>query len=445
MAPAVATPDRYLADFRALEQGLDGLAPDWLRQLRQGAFARFQELGFPTARKGNEPWKYTNVAPIAAATFAYPAESHGPAGIDMRSLAPWAKGMLTAVFVDGRYSEPLSSKARGPASVSSLADAIAHQPDLVQRYLARHATLQSDAFTALNTAFLRDGAFVHLPQGASLQAPVNLVFVSTTGGAPAVSYPRALVVAGPLSDVTLIETYVSLGGSRHFTDAVTEIVLEEGARIDHYRLLLENMETFHVGATRVYQGRDSSLTTTSFAAGAALGRHDLGVLLDAPGATSQVNGLYITTGSQHMDNNINIDHAQPHGRSRLYYKGILDGKSRAVFGGTVLVRPGADKTDAYQEDKNLLLSDEAEVDSKPSLEIYADDVKCGHGATAGAATEDAMFYLQSRGIDAETAMLLLVRGFAAGILDQVRVEPLRAYLEERTMRALPRFSRAAAA
>jgi Fe-S cluster assembly protein SufD len=237
--------------------------------------------------------------------------------------------------------------------------------------------------------------------------------------------------------VTVIESYITLEGTAHLSDAVTEISLAEGAHVEHYRVLL-GQGAYHVGVTRVDQGRDSRFTSASFATGATLARNDFSVRLSSPGAECHLRGLYVTAGKQHIDNYLNIDHQAPHCTSRLYYKGILDGKSKAVFGGLVLVRPGADKTDSYQQDKNLVLSDEAEVDSKPSLEIYADDVKCGHGATAGAVAEDALFYLRSRGIDETTANQLLIRGFASEILDQT-MEPLREYLEKQTMEALPRF------
>ena len=446
MAQAVAAYDRYLSDFRALERSAAERSPQWLRQLRSQALERFQEVGLPTARQGNEPWKYTNIARIAGTDFTYAAAREGPRPADLRKLAPWDDGWTSLVFVNGRYSTALSSHNpdHNGARVMSLAEALRADGSLAQQHLARHATFEDDGFTALNTAFLRDGAFVHVPAGRSLPAPLHLVFVSADGE-PAVSYPRTLIVADSHSKLTVIESYVGPSGSGYLSDAVTEIVLGEGAQVDHYRLLLDSKDAFHVGISRVYQGRDSTFASTSFAAGAALGRNDFRVLLDAPGASCSLRGLYVTSGTQHIDNYIYIDHAQPHTTSRLYYKGILDDRSRAVFGGTVLVRPGAIKTDAYQEDKNLLLSAEAEVDSKPSLEIYADDVKCGHGATAGAPSDDMVFYMRSRGLDPETASRFLIKGFASEILDTIRVTPLRRQLERRAMAAIPRLRQEAAA
>lgn len=441
MARALAARyDRYLTDFRTFERGLPAKGPKWLRQVRERALSRFSELGFPTARRGNEKWKYTNVGPIADATFSYPFGA-GPAvePADIRRVAPWDDGWASIVFVNGRYSRALSAvpAALDGPRVTNLAEAVRADGDVIEEHLARHATFEDDGFTALNTAFLQDGAFVHVPEGQSLPSPLHLIFLTTGDAEPTASYPRTLIVAGANSRLTLIESYVSLSSARYFTDAVTEIILVEGAQVEHYRLLLEGADAFHVGTSRVYQGGDSTFSSMSFAKGAAIGRNDFRVLLDAPGGSCFLNGLYVTTGTQHIDNYINIDHAKPHTTSRLYYRGILDGQSRAVFGGVVLVRPGAVKADSHQEDKNLILSEEAEVDSKPSLEIYADDVKCGHGATAGTVAEDAIFYMRSRGLDPRTATAFLIKGFASEIIDTVRVQPLRAHLGRLLWRALP--------
>ncbi|MQG40509.1 MAG: Fe-S cluster assembly protein SufD, partial [SAR202 cluster bacterium] len=243
--------------------------------------------------------------------------------------------------------------------------------------------------------------------------------------------------AGKNTDVTVVESYVGPKDSEYFTNAVTEFSLADGARIDHYRLLLEGEKAFHVGTSRVKQEKDSSFNSASFALGTALARNDLQVLLDGPGAYCSLNGLYLTADNQHIDNLISIDHAQPHCTSRLNYKGILDGRSRAVFGGEVMVRRDAQKSDAEQTDKNLILSKLAEVDSKPSLLIYADDVKCNHGATAGHIDADTLFYLRSRGLDLDAASRMLVHAFASEIIDKVRPEPLRDYLDDLFSAAIP--------
>jgi Fe-S cluster assembly protein SufD len=431
MTQAVATYEQYEADFRKLQEARSA-DPDWLKQLRNAAFARFREIGFPVARKGNEAWKYTDVRPIAAETFAYDAGAS--ASVDASQLFPFDDGMARVAFVDGRFSPELSTPLPDGLVAMSLAQAYAEHGDDVRRHLGQHAPYAEEGFTALNTAFLADGAFV-LADGA-VRTPLHLVYVTTER---VVTHPRTLIVGRPTSELTIIESYISATGGAHFTNAVTEVALEEGAQVTHQRLLLENHEAYHIASTRVRQSRDSVYRSLVYETGGGLVRNDLTVLLDAEGAEAYLKGLYVTSGKQHIDNNINIEHAKPHGYSRLYYKGILDEQSRAVFGGLVLVRPGADKTDAHQEDKNLILSHEAEVDSKPALEIYADDVKAGHGATAGAIAEEALFYMQSRGIDSEKAMLFLVRGFVSEILDSVTIEPLRQWLEERTTQALPRF------
>jgi Fe-S cluster assembly protein SufD len=439
MAQALATPDSYAAHFRAFERDLPADGPEWLRDTRRRAFSRFRELGFPTARRGNEKWKYTNVGPIADTAFGYPSDAGAQVELaDIRRIAPWDDGWARIVFVNGRYAPALSAppSTTDGVRVSNLAEAAPADGDAVQRHLARLATFEDDGFTALNTAFLRDGAFVSVPEGGAPPSPLHLIFVTTGGSEATVSYPRTLILAGANSTLNVIETYVSLAPGRSFSNAVTEIVLGDGARVQHHKLLLESDDAFHVGTSRVHQGSDSTFTSTAFARGSAIARNDIQVLLDAPGSSCFLNGLYLTAGSQHIDNYINIDHAKPHTTSRLVYRGIVDGKSRAVFGGTVLVRPGAVKADAYQEDKNLLLSEEAEVDSKPGLEIYADDVKCGHGATAGTIAEDAVFYMRSRGLDLETAMTLLIKGFAGAIIDTVEVGPLRGYLDRLVSRVL---------
>ena len=434
--PQYATDYQALADYQSL--GSAHKQPAWLTQLREQSWARFEQLGLPVVRRGNEKWKYTDVRPVANVAFAHSLglEPHADPG-KLQKAAPWDESWINLVFVDGHYSPNISSPPPGDIYVGRLADAARSHQELVQNHLAQQASFEDDGFVALNTAFLQDGAFVHVPEGAVLSAPVHLIFVTTGKEQPRVTYPRTLLVAGSNSEVTLIESYVSLADARFLTDAVTEIMLEDGANVSHYRLLLESTEAYHVGVSRVYQSQDSSFTSVSFAKGAAIGRNDFQVLLDAQGASCTLNGLYLTTGTQHMDNYINIDHAKPDGTSRLLYKGILDGKSRAVFGGNVTVRQEAQKTDAQQTDKNLLLSLDAEVDSKPSLLIYADDVKCGHGATAGHIDDDTLFYMQSRGLDVDTASQILIHAFASEIIDTVELTPLREYLDRLFMEAIP--------
>ena len=395
---------RYHEDHRALAAASPG--PAWLSDLRAAGWEHFKALGFPTARRGNERWKYTAVAPISRVGFAYP------------QIATVPNTDRTADF--------------GFTTVSASSAFAGEHEDAVRRHLGSLAPMEEDGFTALNTAFLGDVAVVRVPDGAGDAVAVCV----NHGGLPALDgdqqyarHPRTLILAGRNANLTVIEAYGGPAGPRYFTNAVTEIVVGEGAHVDHYRLLDENPDAFHVGTTRVHQAKDSSFSSASFALGTALARNDFAVTLDGPGAFCSLNGLYYTGQGQHIDNLISIDHAQPHCTSRLNYKGILDGNSRAVFGGEVMVRRNAQKSDARQTDKNLLLSEDAEVDSKPSLMIYADDVMCSHGATAGQIDAQTLFYLRSRGLDLPTASRMLVQAFAREIVDSVKPETLRTHLE----------------
>ena len=442
MTQSPPKPTNYPAVFDAFRQARGTNVPAWFDNLGEQAWSRFTQLGFPTARRGNEKWKYTNVAPIAKAEFGYSWDLNPDDGLlagDLQEIVTLGKEWINAVFVDGRFSNLLSTipETVNGIRVTSLEEAVKNDGHVVQQHLTEHAGFEEDGFTALNTAFLSDGAFVHVPKGCISGTPVHLVFVTTERSDPRVSHPRTLIVVEENAAVTVVESYVGPPGIEYFTNAVTEISVGDGAQVDHYRLLLESPQAFHVGTSRVNQGRDSAFASGSFTTGTTLARNDFQVLLDGQGASSNLKGLYLTTDNQHVDNLISIDHAKPNTSSQLSYKGILDGKSKAVFGGQVLVRKDAQKVEAQQSDKNLLLSDKAEVDSKPSLLIYADDVKCGHGATAGHVDEDSMFYLRSRGLAPETASRMLIHAFAREIIEAVSLEPLREYLDGLFMRAIP--------
>jgi len=439
MTPAPPAYETSARPFRGLQAVRS--EPDWLRELRREALGRFLDLGFPTARRGNEPWKYTDVGPVARTVFG-PPPARPPLPLErLRRTLPWRPTWRRAVFVGGRYRPELSHlpAAGEEVTVLPLSRVLSQGDDLLERHLARYATYQDDAFAALNTAFFSDGALVVVPDGAEPERPLHLVFVSPESEGPYVHYPRVLVVLGRQSRLRLVESYLGLGDGPYLTSAVREFYLGEGAALEHYHLLLEGEAAYHVGQARFYQERDTSLRSVFFGRGCAIGRNDVRVDLDGPGSEAYLHGLYVTTGRQHLDNYINIDHIKPHCTSRLFYRGVLDGQSHAIFGGTVYVRPGAQKTDAEQEDKNLLLSREAEVDSKPALEIYADDVKCGHGAAAGAVAEEALFYMLSRGIGPVLAQTLLIKGFASSVLDEVRLPALRTQLDRLLVDSLPRL------
>ena len=426
---------RQYADHYA---GLSSEGPAWLNNLRKKGYDNFSRLGFPTARKGNEAWKYTNVAPIARSEFTLPSLSIAPGTEQVRGAAPWVDDWNTLVFVNGRFNSDLSHvHETDGVTVSNLRDTLSGDGAVVQQNIGGLASVEDDGFAALNTAFITDGALVHVPAGTRAERPVHLVFMSSDEES-IVAHPRVLVVAGAESESTVIESYVGLGDNSYLNNCVAEIVVEEGAQVEHYRLMDESDAAYHVGVARVHQKDGSSFSSRAFYKGVGLGRHDLYVHI-GDGCSTDLSGLYITSGSQHVDNFINIDHTKPNSSSNLYYKGILSGRSRAVFGGTVFVREGAIKTDALQSDKNLLLSPDAEVDSKPALFIWADDVKCGHGATAGNIDEATVYYMRSRGIDLETASRLLIFGFASEIIDTVEIPELHDYLEESFLDAIPRY------
>ena len=433
--------DRYLADYRALAAASQN-GSSWLAPLRERGLEQFARMGFPTARRGNEEWKYTNVRPVDRVPFrlATGCASSETTVDDVRAAAPWDDGWQTLLFVDGRYTGSYSADTPDGLTACNFSDASGDSRALLESNVGSLALVEDDAFTALNTAFADHGAFVFVPEGAVVEAPVHVLHANTNAEDDRATYPRALLVAGRGSRLTLIETYASLGDKRQFTDSVFEMVLEEGAQVDHYRILTENESTYHIGVTRVYQSNDSSLRSISFATGPAIGRNDLHVLLDGPGAECTLHGLYMTTNRQHLDNHISTTHAKPQGTSHQFYKGILAGRSRAVFSGKVRVDPDAQKSYADQKDLNLLLSKRAEIDTMPSLEIFADDVQCFHGATAGHVDESALFYLQSRGIDLETAAAMLIRGFASEIVEEFEPPALRHYLERVTDRLLPELS-----
>ena len=434
MTQTLDTYTRYADQYASLPSA----GPAWLNTLRQKGYDNFARLGFPTARKGNEAWKYTNVAPVARTEFSLPSQSSAPGIDEIRSAAPWVDDWNTLVFVNGQFDNSLSHVHEPDGvTVSSFADTIEKDGAVIQQHIGSLATVEDDGFAALNAAFISDGALVHVPAHTRVDRPVHLLFVST-GEENIVAHPRVLVVAGPESESTVIESYVGLGDNTYLNNGVAEIVVGEGAHVDHYRLMDESDSAYHVGVARVHQKDGSSFSSRSFYKGVGLGRHDLYVHI-GDGCSTDLSGLYITSGSQHVDNFINIDHTKPNSNSNLYYKGILSGRSRAVFGGTVFVREGAIKTDALQSDKNLLLSPDAEVDSKPALFIWADDVKCGHGATAGNIDEATVYYMRSRGIDLESASRLLIFGFASEIIDTVEIPELHDYMERSFLDAIPRY------
>ena len=431
MSQAVKEKSIYSAGFREFAGRRAG-EPSWVARLREGAFARFEELGFPTTEE--EDWKYTSVAPIARAAFR-PAEAGSGEGLEGAAVEPFVSAEARRsrlVFVDGVYVAGLSSLEAMPRGVvaEDLASALAGEhAEVLREHLGGLSGETADAFPALNTAFLGGGAFLRVPAGVAVGPPVQLLFLSTPGGDGLAAFPRVLVVAERDSRLDLIETYAAAGDAEYFNDAVVEVFVGGGARVTHYKVQDEGDRAFHVASTRASVGRDGAHDLTTVTLGARLSRHDIAVLLDEEGAECRVDGLYIVGTGQHADTHSLIAHRKPRCTSRQNYKGILDGRSRAVFNGRVFVHEGARQTDAEQSNKNLLLSPEARVDTKPQLEIFNDDVKCAHGATVGQLEEEELFYLLSRGLHPDLARNLLTYGFAEEIVGRVKFESIRAQLD----------------
>jgi Fe-S cluster assembly protein SufD len=421
----------YGEGFQRFARGPGAAAPGWLMALRKDAFARFAELGFPSTRQ--EEWRYTSVAPIAECAFELASDGVSELSRDQvehSSFPVYACSLF--VFVNGNFAPRLSAPRAlsGSPHVESLAGVLEQAPGRLEPRLARLASYEAAPFVALNTAFLHDGALVEVPDGVTVEAPIHLVYLSLPERSPRVSYPRTLLSMGRGSHATVIEDYVSLGAGHGFTNAVSEVRLDSGARLDLVRLQREGGHHFHVSDVHVELARDSRFTAHDFSLGGALVRKDVSANLAGEGAECTLDGLYLASGRELVDNHTLIDHASANGTSRELYKGILSGAGRGVFHGRIVVREGARKTDARQTNKNLLLSRDAEVDSKPQLEIGADDVKCSHGSTIGQLDEASLFYLQTRGIDAPSARRLLMRAFASEVTSRIRQEPLRDEIEE---------------
>jgi Fe-S cluster assembly protein SufD len=424
-------PGIFLSHFARLEEKL-GRDGGWLHQVRKEAMARFAALGFPTTRL--EEWKYTNVAPIARIPFQA-AEFRWDGLTEERLVElPLAHSAFSEccsriVFVNGHYSPQLSSPDLPKGLIiGSMASALKQNTPRLKEHLARHANYEDRAFVALNTAFLEDGAFIEIPRGVAVDAPIYILFVSTADE-PIAGHPRSLIIVGDDSQAGIIEEYMALGDRSYLTNAVTEIVAGENSVVEHYKLQAENEAAFHISTVQVSQARSSNFTSHSISFGGALVRNDVNVLLNGDGAECTLNGLYISSKKQHVDNHTVIDHIKPHCSSRELYKGILDDESSAVFNGSILVRKDAQKTDARQSNKNLLLSEGATINSKPQLEINADDVKCSHGTSIGHLDEDSIYYLRSRGIGLNEARTVLTYGFANDVLNRMKLDAVRVRLE----------------
>lgn len=423
----------YVAHFKEFEERLNGKRNTPLHKIRQEAISHFSELGFPTTR--NEEWKYTNVKPILKQQFDL---STAPTEVDENTLGTFVFPEIKEniiVFVNGHYSPDLSRiTSKGTdLIIRSLAEAMSEYGDLIEQHLAHYADYKSEVFTALNTAFTQDGAFIYVPDNVVLDEPVHLIHVADSRQAGFHSHPRNLFVLGKNSQAYYIESYHHLADTPYFNNLVVEIILSENAHFEHVKIQDESKSAFHIANVNVHQGRHSNYTSINIDVGGSLVRNNLNVVLDAENSESHLYGFYLATGKQLIDNHTFIDHAKPHCESNELYKGILADKSSGVFNGKVLVRQDAQKTNAFQQNQSLLISDEATINAKPQLEIFADDVKCSHGATIGQLDEEALFYLRSRGISRKNANAMLRYAFAYDVFERVKNEIVRDHIDHLVM------------
>jgi Fe-S cluster assembly protein SufD len=414
-------------DFRKVAVGSD---LRWLGTLREGAFAQFAEAGFPVASV--EDWRFTNVSPIAKTEFHLARKQEHPAFREQIESYRIAGAACRITFVNGHFAPTLSSLAALPEGVfaGSLSRQIAENPAGVEPYLGRYLNTKRDPFCALNTAFIEDGAFIHVQRGTVLETPIHLLFVSAGDQIPLVNHPRNLVIADGSSELTIVEEFVSLGSASIFCNSATELVAGEGAVVSHYRIEQQNAQTFQISTLRVQQDKAANVSSHSVLLGGVLVRNNVHPVLAGEGGECLINGLFLGRGREHLDNYMLVEHASPHCESRQFYNGILDDQAHGVFHGRIIVHKNAQKTDAKQTNRNLLLCDDAQIDTKPQLDIFADDVKCTHGATVGQIEEDAVFYLRTRGIDERSARRLLLEAFAGECLDRMTEGPARTHVAQ---------------
>jgi Fe-S cluster assembly protein SufD len=422
----MADKNTYIDGLRGFASGPAAKSPSWVREIRSSGVERFAEQGFPTTK--SEEWRFTRVRPLLQHDF-HVREEASPNGLPADRASGLAfddSGFHRLVFVDGHFAEHLSSTAHPDGlDIRSLRGALESNDPMVRKHVDKHAAADTNPFVALNSGYLFDGAVVHVARGVFVDKPIHLLFVSTSNGKGVMSQPRNLIVAEELARATVVESYVGVGKDVYFTNAVTEAVLAQGAHIDHYKVQKESLAAYHVGSLHAHMERDARFRTQYVSMGGALVRNDVATVLDGEGVDCRLDGLYIASGHQHMDSHTNIEHAKPHCESHELYKGILAGRARGVFNGKIHVHPDAQKTDAKQSNGCMLLSEDAQINTNPQLEIYADDVKCTHGAFVGQIDEKAVFYLRSRGLKGTEARHMLVQAFANEVLERIDVGPLR--------------------
>ena len=422
--------------FSAMQKELPGSHESWVRVLRKRAMDQVIRQGMPTTR--HEAWKYTDVRKYLNRLVAEGAEGSAP-DVSLEALAAFAFDDLDChriVLIDGKVSQPLSSLETIPAGlrIESIARMFIEEPDVIEPYL--HDQHLAGSFTELNSAMMDDGVYINIPDGMVVEQPIHLLFLSTEGGESS-HHIRNMMVVGEYAEATVIEHFGSLGESSALINVATDVDQHAGGRMEHYILQQSGPGEVNIGSVRVHQHRDSYYHSHSVAFGSALSRRDIHVEMNGEGGECALNGLYLVGGRQHVDHHTRIDHLRPNCRSRESYKGVVDGRARAVFNGKVVVHEGADGTDSAQSNGNLLLSDRAEVDTKPDLEIFADDVKCAHGATVGQLDMKQLFYLRSRGLSEAEARNVLMFAFADEVLTAIKVPQVRKYLERIALEKLP--------
>jgi Fe-S cluster assembly protein SufD len=419
---------KLVADFRSAEQTLNGEAQSPFHQTKRQALARFEDLGFPTPK--NEEWKYSNVRSLIGRDYNFSA-SHTFTQADLDQIAiPNTSGNILC-FVNGKYEASLSTIV-SPAdriTILPMRQALEEKPDAVNAWFGKMADSQHEAFTALNTAFAGDGLFIHVPAGKMVEQPVMLYFITDTRAENVASQPRNLVVVEERAEVKITESFLTLGDQHSLTNIVSEIHVAKEAHVEYYKVQNEGDTAAHIGTTQVVMEDRSHFYSATVSLNGAFIRNNLNIALDGEHCETFMYGLYFPDGKQHIDNHTIADHRKPNSQSNELYKGVLRGKSTGVFNGKIFVREDAQKTNAFQSCKNVVLSPDATMNTKPQLEIFADDVKCSHGTTTGQLDEEALFYLRSRGISKPEALSLLMFAFCEDVISQIRIEPIREYLE----------------
>ncbi len=418
-----------IADFHLSQAKLNGKAALPIHQLRGEAMQNFDKLGFPTIR--HEEWKYSNVSNLVKQTFDFHTKTEfNQVDLDKIPLPHLTGNVL--YFINGVYNAELSQIAtpENKLRVIPFSEALAQQPELIEGYFGKYANYETDAFTALNTALANDGVVVQVADNKIVEEPIILRFISDVRLANVGSQPRNLIIVGKNSQVKIAEAYRTVGDNAAFVNTVTEIIVDDSAMVDYYKVQSESDKSYHIGTTQVYQkGRSYFYSATATLNGGFV-RNNLNVVLDGEHIESHLFGLYVPNGKQHVDNHTVVDHRKPNCESHELYKGILMDKSTGVFNGKIFVREDAQKTNAYQNCRNVVTSDEATMNTKPQLEIWADDVKCSHGTTTGQLNDEAIFYMQSRGIPKKEAIRLQLLAFAQDVVTQIKIDSIREYIEE---------------